>query len=149
MICPKCKAEIDTDSCYCDQCGQEMRYCQSCQKLGKGNRCTACGGRMVPAIEYFKNPVLPVTSEVNSASSGDGCGHCHHQGTGIHAVGIVQRSVGYYNRRCGWGCYRTTTWHLSILVLAFPLRIRQACPTAFRPEHEQMEHHGLALVQWQ
>ena len=71
MICPKCKAEIDTDSCYCDQCGQEMRYCQSCRKLGKGNRCTACGGRMVPAIEYFKNPVLPVTSDVNSAPSGD------------------------------------------------------------------------------
>lgn len=54
MICPKCKAEIDSDSCYCDQCGQEIRYCYSCRKPGKGNRCTACGGRMVPAAEYMK-----------------------------------------------------------------------------------------------
>lgn len=61
MICPKCKADIDTDSCYCDQCGQEIRYCQSCRKLGKGNRCTACGGRMVPAIEYVKHTVLPAS----------------------------------------------------------------------------------------
>lgn len=51
IVCPKCKAEIDADSCYCDQCGQEIRYCHACGKPGKGNRCTACGGRMVSANE--------------------------------------------------------------------------------------------------
>lgn len=66
MICPKCKADIDTDSCYCDQCGQEIRYCQACRKLGKGNRCTACGGRMVPAIDYFKHTVMPAPSYADS-----------------------------------------------------------------------------------
>ena len=58
---PKCKAEIDSDSYYCDQCGQEIRYCQSCRKPGKGNRCTACGGRMIPAAEYMKSS-MPYTA---------------------------------------------------------------------------------------
>lgn len=49
IICPKCKVEIEADSYYCDQCGQEIRYCQSCHKVGKGNRCTACGGHMIAA----------------------------------------------------------------------------------------------------
>lgn len=61
MHCPKCKAEIDSDSFYCDQCGQEIRFCQSCRKSGKGNRCTACGGRMVPAAEYAKSSTPYVT----------------------------------------------------------------------------------------
>ena len=61
MHCPKCKAEIDSDSYYCDQCGQEIRYCQSCRKPGKGNRCTACGGRMIPAAEYMKSS-MPYTA---------------------------------------------------------------------------------------
>lgn len=53
MICPKCKAEIDADSLFCDQCGQELRYCSSCSKPGKGNRCTFCGGKMISATERF------------------------------------------------------------------------------------------------
>ena len=61
MHCPKCKAEIDSDSYYCDQCGQEIRFCQSCRKPGKGNRCTACGGRMIPAAEYMKSS-MPYTA---------------------------------------------------------------------------------------
>ena len=61
MHCPKCKAEIDSDSYYCDQCGQEIRYCQSCRTPGKGNRCTACGGRMIPAAEYMKSS-MPYTA---------------------------------------------------------------------------------------
>lgn len=46
IICPKCKAEIEEHSCFCDQCGIELRYCTSCGKVGKGNRCTYCGGVM-------------------------------------------------------------------------------------------------------
>lgn len=52
MVCPKCKSEIDADSLFCDQCGQEIKYCQSCKRVGKGNRCTACGGRMITAAEH-------------------------------------------------------------------------------------------------
>lgn len=44
--CPRCKEEIDNDSLYCDQCGQEILFCVSCHRPGKGKRCTFCGGRM-------------------------------------------------------------------------------------------------------
>lgn len=64
MLCPKCKFEIDNDSCYCDQCGQEIRYCQSCRRPGKGNRCTACGGRMLSAVDYIREPSIPANSPV-------------------------------------------------------------------------------------
>lgn len=64
MLCPKCKFEIDNDSCYCDQCGQEIRYCQSCRRPGKGNRCTACGGRMLPAVDYIREPSIPANGPV-------------------------------------------------------------------------------------
>lgn len=51
IICPKCKAEIDNDSWYCDQCGFELRFCSQCGKSGKGNRCTFCGGIMYAPAE--------------------------------------------------------------------------------------------------
>lgn len=56
MLCPKCKNEIDNDSFYCDQCGQEISYCQTCHKPGKGNRCTSCGGVMKRASAFIGTP---------------------------------------------------------------------------------------------
>lgn len=47
IYCPKCKSEIDSDSRFCDQCGQEVFYCSHCVKPGKGLRCTSCGAPMV------------------------------------------------------------------------------------------------------
>ena len=47
IYCPKCKSEIDADSRFCDQCGQEIFYCSHCGRPGKGLRCTACGAEMV------------------------------------------------------------------------------------------------------
>ena len=51
IICPTCKEEIDDDSRYCDQCGQSLLYCSTCGRVGKGRRCTYCGGLMVGAAE--------------------------------------------------------------------------------------------------
>lgn len=51
IICPSCKEEIEDDSHYCDQCGQELVYCSSCGRVGMGRRCTYCGGLMVGADE--------------------------------------------------------------------------------------------------
>jgi len=59
MNCPKCKAGIDADSFYCDQCGLELRFCQSCHRPGKGNRCTACGGRMLSRSAFPTGGSLP------------------------------------------------------------------------------------------
>jgi len=53
--CPKCKAEIDTDSHFCDQCGQEIFYCSRCGRPGKGQRCTTCGGVMRRLSENEKS----------------------------------------------------------------------------------------------
>lgn len=46
IICPKCNAEIEDNSRYCDQCGQELHYCTKCGRVGLGRRCTQCGGLM-------------------------------------------------------------------------------------------------------
>ncbi|MBE6261338.1 MAG: FHA domain-containing protein [Prevotella sp.] len=46
IICPSCKEEIEEESQYCDQCGQELVYCSSCGRVGMGRRCTYCGGLM-------------------------------------------------------------------------------------------------------
>lgn len=51
IVCPSCKEEIEDNSHYCDQCGQELVYCSSCGRVGIGRRCTHCGGLMVSVDE--------------------------------------------------------------------------------------------------
>ncbi len=54
IICPSCREEIEDDSHYCDQCGQELVYCSNCGRVGMGRRCTHCGGLMVGVDEIQK-----------------------------------------------------------------------------------------------
>lgn len=54
IICPSCKEEIEDDSHYCDQCGQELVYCTSCGRVGMGRRCTYCGGLMASIDEVLE-----------------------------------------------------------------------------------------------
>ena len=54
IVCPSCKEEIEDDSHYCDQCGQELVYCSSCGRVGMGRRCTYCGGLMISAEEMVE-----------------------------------------------------------------------------------------------
>jgi len=49
--CPKCRIEIESDSCYCDQCGIELYICPKCHTFGKGKRCTQCGQPLISAKE--------------------------------------------------------------------------------------------------
>jgi len=51
IICPNCKQEIDDDSHFCDQCGQALRFCSRCGRVGLGQRCTYCGSEMISAKE--------------------------------------------------------------------------------------------------
>ena len=53
MKCPYCKATIDDDSYYCDQCGKEMRFCPDCKKPKIGTECAACGADLISAKEFF------------------------------------------------------------------------------------------------
>ncbi len=51
MNCSFCKAMIDDDSYYCDQCGEELMVCGACGKPGKGKRCIYDGKKMITAKE--------------------------------------------------------------------------------------------------
>ena len=53
MKCPYCKATIDDDSYYCDQCGKEMRFCPDCKKPKQGTVCAACGADLISAKEFL------------------------------------------------------------------------------------------------
>ena len=67
IICPSCKEEIEDDSHYCDQCGQELVYCSSCGRVGIGRRCTYCGGLMISAEEKFSG--APSQQQATSVST--------------------------------------------------------------------------------
>ena len=54
IICPNCREEIEEESHFCDQCGQELVYCSSCGRVGMGRRCTHCGSLMVSADEIIQ-----------------------------------------------------------------------------------------------
>ncbi len=67
MICAFCKKEIDADSFYCDQCGEEIKICPKCGKAGKGKICTSDGTKLIMAKD--KQPddddkTIPVKQEV-------------------------------------------------------------------------------------
>jgi pSer/pThr/pTyr-binding forkhead associated (FHA) protein len=49
MQCPSCKEQIDGDSRFCDQCGEQIFICSQCGRPGKGKRCIFDGKEMVPA----------------------------------------------------------------------------------------------------
>lgn len=51
MNCYNCKAQIDDDSLYCDQCGERIYLCPGCRIPGKGEgkRCGKCGTALVAA----------------------------------------------------------------------------------------------------
>lgn len=51
MKCYSCKAEIEDDSWFCDQCGVKIYICSACHTPGKGEgkRCGKCGKPLVEA----------------------------------------------------------------------------------------------------
>ena len=54
MKCPFCKAMIDDDSRFCDQCGKELHFCPECGKPKMGTVCPACGADLISADAFFK-----------------------------------------------------------------------------------------------
>jgi hypothetical protein len=47
MECGNCKARIDDDSFFCDQCAVELFKCTGCGRLGSGKRCKFDGKPLV------------------------------------------------------------------------------------------------------
>ena len=68
IICPNCKEEIEDDSCYCDQCGHELLYCERCGRVGIGRRCTSCGGMMLPAGDYQQRSDMSMSNRSMAVS---------------------------------------------------------------------------------
>jgi len=64
MQCSSCKEIIDDDSCYCDQCGEQIFVCTVCGRPGKGKRCILDGKEMIQASEAFKGSVQPASQNV-------------------------------------------------------------------------------------
>ncbi len=69
IICPNCKEEIEERSHFCDQCGQELAYCTSCGRVGKGRRCTHCGGLMVSPDDLDKDKAANISRAAQDAAS--------------------------------------------------------------------------------
>ncbi|MDE6682278.1 MAG: zinc ribbon domain-containing protein, partial [Muribaculaceae bacterium] len=67
MKCYKCKQEIDSDSLYCDQCGEKLYICPDCHIPGKGEgkRCGKCGKPLAVAEPTPKAPVRLVCRAEN------------------------------------------------------------------------------------
>ena len=71
MNCPYCKIDIENDSYYCDQCGQEIKICSLCKKPGKGNFCVDDKGKLVSMKEFETQslrPAQPVAAQRPSES---------------------------------------------------------------------------------
>lgn len=51
MKCFECKADMEDDSLFCDQCGAKIYLCPDCRVPGKGEgkRCGLCGKKLVAA----------------------------------------------------------------------------------------------------
>jgi hypothetical protein len=49
LLCPGCKADIDDDAFFCDQCGAELLKCGRCGFVGKGKVCPHDRTPLMPA----------------------------------------------------------------------------------------------------
>ena len=107
IICPICKEEIDDDSRYCDQCGQELFFCQQCGRVGVGRRCTHCGGLMV-SPDGNKHAGIPTGSITGYVSTGS-VGEAISQPGSVGAVPVLTLSNDSLNIRIVGmnGHYRT------------------------------------------
>ena len=57
--CPFCSKEIENDSFYCDQCGEELRICPSGHGFKKGKICSDCGTKLVEAKNVANSQTQP------------------------------------------------------------------------------------------
>ncbi|MDR1756113.1 MAG: FHA domain-containing protein [Culturomica sp.] len=60
--CPFCGQEIESDSFYCDQCGEELKLCPAGHGFKKGKVCSACGTELVEAKNAANDPAAPVSA---------------------------------------------------------------------------------------
>jgi hypothetical protein len=62
--CASCKAAIDEDSWFCDQCGVELLKCSQCGRVAAGKRCTFDGKPLVPVRTAANGDARPAGAAV-------------------------------------------------------------------------------------
>ncbi len=65
--CPFCGKEIENDSFYCDQCGEELKLCPSGHGLKKGKICNDCGTKLVEAKNAGNNNTPQIDTATKAA----------------------------------------------------------------------------------
>ena len=65
--CPFCDKEIENDSFYCDQCGEELMKC-SVHGLKKGKVCNDCGSKLAPAKTIISGVSAPTPQQSQGAA---------------------------------------------------------------------------------
>ena len=105
MKCPFCKAIIDNDSWFCDQCGKELKFCPECRQPKRGTECPACGADLISAETFF-NPQKDKASNtsLNGAEPGEATRQSNPnptflKGDGLKLTlkeGIFGRTMGIY-----------------------------------------------------
>ncbi|MCL1822231.1 MAG: zinc ribbon domain-containing protein, partial [Prolixibacteraceae bacterium] len=68
LQCPFCGKEIEDDSFYCDQCGEELKICPSGHGFKQGKRCNKCGTELVEAKSAADNQAPPVVTPPTTTS---------------------------------------------------------------------------------
>jgi FHA domain len=67
--CRSCKAGIEEDSWYCDQCGVELLGCPQCGRVAPGKRCAFDGKPLVPVRTLANGNARPEDPAVNPVAS--------------------------------------------------------------------------------
>lgn len=67
--CPFCNNEIESDSFYCDQCGEELKICPT-HGFKKGKICGECGTRLVEAKNAGGHPASPPPQPTSPSADG-------------------------------------------------------------------------------
>jgi hypothetical protein len=107
MKCPFCKAIIDDDSWFCDQCGKELKFCPECRQPKRGTECAACGADLVSAEAFFNqkpesdtpHEALETSSVHESAQGKPAASPTRLEGDGISLIlkeGVFGRTTGIY-----------------------------------------------------
>ena len=99
MKCPFCKAIIDDDSRFCDQCGKELHFCPECGKPKMGTECPACGAELVSAEAFFNTDKPELKPQPKVAPASNSITEWSMVGDGFNLTlkeGVFGRTTGIY-----------------------------------------------------
>ena len=67
--CPFCNKDIEQDSFYCDQCGEELKLCSNGHGFKKGKICGTCGKPLTSAKDVKGDSTVKPTATVSATAA--------------------------------------------------------------------------------